>query len=197
MRTQRAAACCAIGVLGGFSTLAYGQAEPANCETAKFAEDVMLRFPRIHDACYDIIQKPDGPYAVIKAKVTRVRKDGIDVRFQLRDGEQSEVRSLGTSPDFRVEVEGQSLEVKDLAVGQRLTAYIKVSEPQVALEQPPNAPAAPPMPLQANTPPPPPPEPTHVASAMPKTASPIPTFTLIGIALTCLASGLRRIRRRA
>jgi hypothetical protein len=184
-------------VLSGLSTLAYGQAEPVKCENAKFAEDVMLRFPRIHDACYDIVERADGPYAVIKATVTRVRKDGIDVRFQLRDGEQSEVRSFQTQPDFRVEVEGQSLEVKDLAVGQRLTAFIKTSAPQVALEQPPNAPAAPPMPLEANAPPPPPPAPTHVASAMPRTGSPIPTFTLIGVALTCLASGLRRIRRRA
>jgi hypothetical protein len=195
MRTQRAAACCAIGALSGFSALAYGQAEPVNCETAKFTEDVLERFPRIHDACHDIIQKPDGPYAIIKADITRVRKDGMDVRFVLRDGEKSEVRQLDTQPDFRVQVQGQPYEVKDLAVGQHLTAYVKVSAPVVALEQPPNERSAPPMPLQGNAPPPP--APTHVASAMPKTASPIPTFTLIGIALICVAGGLRRIRRRA
>ena len=37
-------------------------------------------------------------------------------------------------PEFRVKVDGKPVSVRNLAVGQELTAYVKVSEPVIALE---------------------------------------------------------------
>lgn len=233
MKTQRAAACCTIGILGGFCALAHGQAEPTDnaqaeptqaeptqaepmnssqpeatnnaqaeatqCETAKFPQDVLERFPRINDACYDVVQKPDGSYAVFKADVTRINSDGIDVRFVRPNGDKSEIRRIETSPEFRVDVDGKSYEAKDLSVGQHLTAYIKTAAPEVAQQPRPTVtPARPLVPMEAQAPIPSttPQQPSHAARAMPKTASPIPTLALIGVALVGLASGLRRLRKQ-
>jgi hypothetical protein len=83
--------------------------------------------------------------------------------------------------------------VHDLAVGQELTAYIKVTEPVVELAQPP---AATPVPVQVQaTEPPPTPAPTRVATAMPRTGGPIPLIALIGAALLTFSGVVRRVLR--
>lgn len=194
MTINRQAACCALGALAIASGLAFAQGQESfTCATATFAQDVVERFPRIRDACYEVVQRPDGAYAVFKADVVRVQKDGLDVRFEMRNGDQTEVRHIKTLPEFTVDVHGKSYQVHDLAVGQDLTAYIKLSEPVVALAQPAAAPPAPPVALEPPEPAPPP-KPTHVARAMPQTSSSLPVFGLLGTALVCLAGLTRRLR---
>jgi LPXTG-motif cell wall-anchored protein len=70
----------------------------------------------------------------VKADVARVYDgNAIDLRFKLRDGTRSETRHLNTSPQLRVMVRGKPTQVNQLVVGDELTAYVKVYEPQLAL----------------------------------------------------------------
>jgi hypothetical protein len=118
------------------------------CETANFAESVRAKMPSVRKACLEI-QNHDGvPYAVLRAKVTRVSKTGVEVRFIMPDGSDGDRRFIETKPDQDVLVEGDSIQVHNLAVGQILTTYLKVSEPVVAIAQPPSEPAAAPVPLE-------------------------------------------------
>jgi hypothetical protein len=192
MKPQRALISLTLGALGTIGASTTIQAQEVNCRTAEFSPEVVARFPRIREACLEITTRKGEPYAVFKADVVRVRRDGVDVRFKLPDGSRSERRFIATRPDFRVLIEGTPTRVRDLAVGQELSAFVKLREPVVALAQADESVALEPAPLEASEPP----LDTRVAEAMPQTASPVPLFALIGGALMALAAGMRQMRRK-
>jgi hypothetical protein len=163
------------------------------CQTANFSEAVRAKMPSIRKSCLEITQHDGSPSAVMRATVTRVRDNGIEVRFMMPDGSQGDRRFIETHPDLEVLVGGSPMRVHDLAVGQELTAYIKVTEPVLELAQPPSEA---PVPVQAKELPPPAPEPTHLARAMPPTGGPIPLIALIGATLLTLSGVLRGVLRR-
>jgi hypothetical protein len=193
MNSQIITIGCAIGVLGTVAAVTDVQAQKMSCQTATFSEEVLTRFPRAREGCLEITERNGEPYALYKAEVTRVRSDGVDVRFKLPEGGKSDRRYIKTRPEFRVLIDGRATRVRDLAVGQELTAYVKVREPVVALAQPADEPVAEPVPLEAVEPA----VETRVAEAMPQTASALPLFALLGSGLVLLAGGIRRLRRRS
>ena len=87
-------------------------------------------------------------------------------------------------------INGEAVAPKDIAVGQEVTFYVKVSEPVAALEPADTAPLAP-MPLAEEAAPAAEPTPD-----MPKTASPLPLIGLGGVALLALGGVLGFFRRR-
>ena len=104
------------------------------------------RFPRIREVCLDVITKDGQDYAVVKGDLLRVSSKTARIRPQLPDGTKAEARDIAIDPKRKVMVDGEAVAPKDIAVGQEVTFYVKVSEPVAALEPADTAPLAP-MPL--------------------------------------------------
>jgi len=170
-----------------------GAQQPAICQRVEFSQDVLARFPNIRQACLDVIQKGGHEYAVVKADLIRATARRMTVRVKLPDGTRSEPRAVNVSPGFRLNVNGRSTPIEEVAIGQEITAYLHVSDPGIAL-----APAEP-SDTVVFTPVPAEPEPEPVASApaeMPKTASRLPLLGALGVALLALGGGFAFLRHR-
>ncbi|HZF14479.1 MAG TPA: LPXTG cell wall anchor domain-containing protein [Steroidobacteraceae bacterium] len=187
MNVLRFGASCAVLLMLASEA---GAQQPAACQTVQFSAEVLARFPRIRDACLDVISRDGVQYAVVKVYLVRTSSSGVTVRVNLPDGTRSEPRFIKTDPKFRVLVDKQPTRVQDLAVGQELSTYIKVTDPMIALEP---AEATEPVALTplADTPPPAP-----EGAPLPVTGSLMPTLGLAGAILLCLALALRVFRRR-
>jgi hypothetical protein len=165
-------------------------AQNAECRDAQFGEAVLERFPRIREACLDIVTHQGQEYAVFKADLVRTTRNSVRVRFKKPDGTSAESQTINVKPDFRVLIEGKPTRVDNLAVGQELTAYVKVREPMVALAPAEDSQALEPTPWQdenammADTGP-----------ALPATAGFLPAFGLGGLAMLLLGGVLRLLRR--
>ena len=84
--------------------------------------------------CSEVIEKDGQQYAVVKGDLVRTGNNAVYMKFKLADGTKSDTRKIETRPEFRVKVDGKPVSVRNLAVGQELTAYVKVSDPVIALE---------------------------------------------------------------
>src|SRR5690349_21702410 len=182
----------------GVSAMLGGIAAPAmaaDCATAQFSDAVLARFPNIRAVCTDVIEKDGQQYAVVKGDLVRTGTNAVYMKFKMADGTKSDTRKIETRPEFRVKVDGKPVSVRNLAVGQELTAYVKVSDPVISLE--PSEPTeqlaaypieeAAPAPVAANT------------ADMPRTAGPMPTVLGLGGLLLAFAGMLTflRIRRES
>ena len=157
----------ALTVAGlALATAGPAYAEPARCQTVKFSEAVVIRFPRIREVCQDVVTKDGQDYAVVKGNLLRITSTTARIQPKMPDGTKGMARDLSYDPNRMVMVEGKAMKPKDIAIGQELTFYVKVTEPVAALEPADTAPLAP-MPLPA--------EPAAApAPATPKPASPPP-----------------------
>ena len=176
-------------LLGGASvpTLA------ADCATAQFSQAVLDRFPNIRLVCSEVIEKDGQQYAVVKGDLVRTGNNAVYMKFKLADGTKSDTRKITTRPEFRVAIDGKPTSVRNLAVGQELTAYVKVSDPVIALapavEEPLElAPIEPAAPMVAEN-----------TAEMPHTASSLPAFAGLGALLLAFAGMLTffRVRRES
>jgi hypothetical protein len=193
MNMHRPLLVIALGALGAGVLPDDAHAQSMTCQNANFSQTVLTRFPRIREACLEMTTQKGEPYAVFKSEVARVRSDGVDVRFMLPDGTKSDRRYIKTRPEFRVLIEKTPTRVRDLAVGQELTAYVKVTEPVVALAPADTSVAEiEPVPLESTEPP----VEQRVAQVMPATASNGPLLGLIGLCLLALSTCLREVRGR-
>jgi hypothetical protein len=165
-------------------------ADAAKCQAVEFSPAVLERFPRIREACLDVITKDGQEYTVLKADLLRVSGTSARLRPILPDGTKAEARNVAFDPARRVMVDGKAVRPSELAVGQVISFYVKVSEPVAALEPAADEPIAPlPMPAE---------EPAAAAPApeMPATASPLPLIGPTGLALLALGGGIGFARRR-
>jgi LPXTG-motif cell wall-anchored protein len=181
-----------IGVLCTIGAIATSQAQ-VTCENAQFDPALLEKYPNLPQACSDIIQKEGQDFAVVRARLERVNPSGsVVVRIQQPDGSFAGRTTLRTPPDLRVQVDGRPTRLRELATGQVLTAYVKVTEPVMAL-----APAEESTPLMVSRMDEEEPE-EQMAAALPSTASPLPWLGLMG-AVSLLLGGLLsviRYRRR-
>ncbi len=167
-------------------------AQSTACNSVEFSAAVLEKFPNAPQGCLEIIERDGQKLAVYKADLVRVARGTAFLKFKLPDGTRSATRAIKIDPARRVLIGGKPTRAEDLAIGQELTAYVKVSEPVVAL-----APAsdAEPLDLQPLTD-----ERTQVASAsteettMPATASWTYTFGLAGALLLAMAGALAFMR---
>jgi hypothetical protein len=177
----------------GATVLLGGAAVPAlaaDCATAQFSDEVLARFPNIRMVCSEIIEKDGQQYAVVKGDLVRTGTNAVYMKFKLADGTKSDTRKIVTKPEFRVKVDGKPVSVRNLAVGQELTAYVKVSDPVIALE-PYESVALETTPLETAAP--------MVASndaSMPHTASSLPGVAALGALLLAFAGMLTFFRLR-
>ena len=185
----------AAGAVLAVAAIPAANADPADCQTAQFSQEVLAKFPNIAKTCLDIINKDGQDYAVVKADLVRTRPGAVTIRPKLPDGTRADSMIVRTAPGRRVLVDGQEVRVEDLAVGQELTAYVKVTQPEIAL-----APATPTEPIESS----PMEEPAVAAAepaaepaAMPTTASPFPAIGLAGFGLLLVGTLLAVARRRS
>jgi hypothetical protein len=163
-------------------------AQSSPCETVQFSPDLLQRFPNVRNDCLDVISRDGQQWAVVKADLTRTGSNAVWVKMKQRDGKLSETRKINVKPGFHVLVNGESVTIEDLPVGQELTAYVKVTEPVAAL-----APAANNEPLET-TPLAPPPPLTAQNVQMPHTASSRPAYGALGVGLLLVGTILALLR---
>jgi hypothetical protein len=176
----------ASAVLGGVAAPALA----ATCADAQFSQAVLDRFPNIRLVCSEIIEKEGQQYAVVKGDLVRTGNNAVYMKFKLADGTKSDTRKIATKPERRVMIEGKPVSVRNLAVGQELTAYVKVSDPVIALEPAMDEPLAltpiePAAPMVADN-----------TADMPHTASALPTAAGLGALLLAFAGMLTFLRVR-
>jgi hypothetical protein len=177
----------ATAVLGGVTAPAFA----ADCATAQFSDEVLARFPNIRLVCSEIIEKDGQQYAVVKGDLVRTGTNAVYMKFKLADGTKSDTRKIETRPEFRVKIDGKPVSVRNLAVGQELTAYVKVSDPVIALEPAESTDALAAYPIEEAAP-------AMAASTaeMPATAGPVPAFAGFGALLLAFAGMLTFLRIR-
>ena len=177
-------------MLGGIAAPAMA----ADCATAQFSDAVLARFPNIRAVCTDVIEKDGQQYAVVKGDLVRTGTNAVYMKFKMADGTKSDTRKIETRPDFRVKIDGKPVSVRNLAVGQELTAYVKVSDPVIALE-PADTETLAAYPIQEAAPAPV----AQNTADMPRTAGPMPTVLSFGGLLLAFAGMLTflRIRRES
>jgi hypothetical protein len=184
----------------------FAQGQSPQCQRVQFSEQVLERFPNAPEECLDVITRDGQQYAVFKADLIRTANNGVRVRMKKPDGSFGESRFIRTSPQLRVLVDGDKVRVRDLAVGQTLTAYVKVTEPVIALAPESETVALQLVPLEAAD--------TRVAAAdaapadsapapapaespqMPETASSLPEIGAAGAVLITLGALFVMARRK-
>jgi hypothetical protein len=189
MRSKSLVQLLSVGALA-LAAAVPAYADAAQCQTVEFSAAVLERFPRIREACLDVITKDGQEYAVLKADLLRVSRTSARLRPILPDGTRAEARTIAFDPARRVMVDGRAVRPSELAVGQVISFYVKVTEPVATFEPADEAPLAP-MPLPAEEP-----AEAEPAPAMPATASPLPLIGLTGLALLALGGGIGLARRR-
>lgn len=178
----------AFGALFLTAIASAASAQSSACRTVEFSERVLERFPHAREACLDVITRNGEQYAVFKADLLRVSRNTARIRAKLPSGERAPAQSIRFDPQRRVLVNGKPLHPKELAVGQELTAYVKVTEPAATLA-PADEEALATHPLEEV-------ETERVASAeMPATASPLPLFGTGGALLLFIGAALALLRR--
>jgi hypothetical protein len=164
-------------------------AQSPACQSVQFSDSVLQRFPRAREACLDVITRDGEQYAVFKADLLRVSGNTARIRAKLPNGARAPAQSLRFDPQRRVLVDGKPIAPNRLAVGQELTAYVKVREPEATLAPADDA-ALSFQPLEDA-------EVERVASAeMPATASLLPSIGAGGALFLMLGAALAMLRGR-
>jgi hypothetical protein len=185
----RLAVCAAILGLSVFPSV---HAQQSKCRTVQFSDSVLQRFPRAREACLDVITRNGEEYAVFKADLLRVGGQTARMRAKLPDGTHAPAQNIRIDPKRRVLVNGKPVRPDQLAVGQEITAYVKVTEPVLALAPADESEPLATQPLEAAD--------ARVASAedsprMPTTAGPLPLIGASGLLLLAIGGALGLLRR--
>jgi hypothetical protein len=169
---------------------AMAQAQQVDCQNVEFSDEVMQKFPRVREACLDVIERQGQLMAVFKADLLKVSGNKVRIRAKLPGGGKAEPQTVQVPPERRVLVDGKKYRVDELSLGQELTVYARVDEPVAALMPAETSDPVAFVPIEV--------EPMRVATAepeMPRTASGLPALALLGLFLVCLAAALEIIRR--
>lgn len=179
--------------LAALLTVPAADAQSTACSSVEFGAAVLERSPNVAQGCLDVVERDGQKYVVLKADLVRTSRNSVNLKFKLPDGTRSTSRTIKVDPSRRVLIQGKPTRVEDLAVGQKLTLYVKVNEPVLALAPAAEAEMLDLQPLAD--------ERTQVASAnteqttMPATASWTYSFGLVGALLLALAGALAFMRR--
>lgn len=86
---------------------------PASCDDFDWSEQMLREYPRVVDACQEVVMAEDRAFARLSARFVRVRPDG-QVSFNVRDRRGRYVDELTIQP-----VEGQMAYINDRATAFR------------------------------------------------------------------------------
>lgn len=193
MRASKMLFLSLVGTVLGVFGAGANAAAADDCARVEFSAEVLERFPNIASACHEVIVKDGQEFAVIRGDLIRTDRNALFVRVRHPDGTRGRTQRIPVSSDFRVMIDGNAVRVEDVAVGQQLTAYVKVTEPVIAprldvvqiITVPLEPETVAPVELTAAV----------AAPPMPRTASLVPALGVAGVLL--LALGLALGWRRA
>ncbi len=173
---------------------ALAQGQSVTCQNAEFSPAVLEQFPNIRNACLKVVTENGEQRALFKADVTRIypSKNALKVRFKTEGGGHTPTRYVELPSDFRVVIDGKPVGIRDLEVGQELTAHVKVREPVIAFAEERPIVALIFVPVRYDDPA----ETERTAAVMPRTGSNLPVLLWMGGILGLAASIVRITRLR-
>lgn len=191
IRTMTVVAAIALAA----SATAWGQsgasftATGQSCDQVTWSAESLAKYPKIASACQSVLQKDGSYYVKFSGEVKKVANRGSDVTVQFKDGNRV---TLHPDPEFTVSINGKATKPSGLRPGDQLNFYIPQSRLVAQLDETPSATPTEEVPME--------PAPAEEAPAMaateelPKTASPLPMFGLVGLALLALGAALTAYR---
>ncbi len=184
-----------MGTLGFATT-----AQAADCSDVTYTDSMLETNPNIGDACLEVVQRDSFMAVKLKARVVRQSVNSTIVQWQLPDGSWTEPNRTYPPYGATAEIGGKEVRIADLAPKQEVNVYV-VSEGNWTIVEEAAAPvaaaAAAPAPAPAPAPaaaPAPAPEPKPVM--LPKTATQVPMFALLGGLLILLGGAVSFVRTR-
>lgn len=197
----------------GGDNLPQPRTQAASCAGVAWEADLLARYPRIGDACQEVVMSEGRKWARFEAELVRAYADGrVTLDFQDRRGSSIEQITLMPARGQRVSIDGRIVEFKDVQRSQELNLYLPegmfamATEPGAPLEElaeivlepverraevspEPARAAAEPLLAQADR------TPGRTPAVLPDTAGPLPLFALAGLLSMLGGLGLA-IRRR-
>jgi LPXTG-motif cell wall-anchored protein len=179
-----------LGALGFTSA-----AQAATCADVVYTETILGTNPNIGEACLEVVERGATSYVKLKAKVVRQSVTSTIVQWQLPDG--SWTASDRTYPPYgaTAEIGGKEVRIADLAPKQEVNVYV-MSEGNWSLAEVAAAPMAAPAAAAAAPAPRAAPAPEPKPMALPKTATQVPLFALLGGLLILLGGAVSFVRTR-
>jgi len=179
-----------LGALGFTSA-----AQAVTCDDVTYTDTMLASNPNIGDACLEIVERNSAMFAKLKARVVRQSVNSTIVQWQLPDGSWTEPDRTYPPYGATAEIGGKEVRISDLAPKQEVNVYV-ISEGNFTVAEV-AAPAAAPAPMAAAPAPAkaaPAPEPKPMA--LPKTATQVPLFALLGGLLLLLGGAVSFVRTR-
>ncbi|MCL7959155.1 MAG: hypothetical protein M8861_03070 [marine benthic group bacterium] len=107
-------------------------AQDITCADVSFDEQIMATYPAAHQACLEIVEVDGVRYAHFKALVHREGFPSMLLRFKHADDTWGPATLVQVPAGYRVYVDGQPAEAKDVPRGRELSFYMPEGRWQVA-----------------------------------------------------------------
>jgi hypothetical protein len=112
----------------------------SSCADIAWARTVLALYPRISEACQEIVISDGVKWARFDADLVRQSHGRATLNFRDRDGRSMQQVTLKPSSEQRALIEGRSYSLAGLPLGQQLSVYV----PERMFAEPGIAPSAPP-----------------------------------------------------
>jgi len=179
-----------LGALGFTAT-----AQAATCDDVVYSSSMLNSNPNIGDACLEVVEEDTTTVLKFRARVVRQSVNSTIVQWQLPDGSWTNPDRTYPPYGATARIGGKEVRISDLAPKQEVNVYI-ISEGNWTLAEA-SAPAAPkaaaapaPAPKKAA------PAPAPMPRTLPKTATQVPMFALLGGLLILLGGAVSFVRTR-
>lgn len=107
-------------------------AQDISCADVSFDAQIMATYPAAHDACLEIVEVEGVRYAHFDALVHREGFPTMLLRFKHTDGAWGPATLVKIPAGYKVYLEGQPVDAKDVPRGRELTLYMPEGRWQVA-----------------------------------------------------------------
>ena len=183
--------------LAGLGLSANVAAVDYTCSDVTFTPEAYEAYEFIDQACLAIVERSEGIFAKLTARVVAQTSSGTHYRFRHADGELGPNQKVSLNSEFLAGDEGQTVNMADVAVRTNVNVYVpmaywtlpvveEMAEVQEMVEEAPPPPPPPPAPE---------PEPEPEPEMLPTTASNLPWLALFGALFLVLGGALRFSRR--
>ena len=166
-----------------------------SCSDLVFTGEVAQKYPNAKNACLDVVQRDGKSFAHFKARIVNSRAGMVQAEFKQPDGTYTRPIEFTPPSNQRLRIAGQSLRWNELQRGQELDVYLPPDRWEIAV--PDDAPTLAAQQTPVQTVPLHDPSPAFAAApSLPRTASPVPAFGLLGVLLTGFGLVTLVVRRR-
>jgi hypothetical protein len=92
-----------------------------------FSQEFLQKYPNAPRACREVVVKDGKKYARFDATVVDVKKDAVTADFMDTYNQKVTTVTFTTTPDARVQMEGNEVKVSDLKTGDTLSFWVPES----------------------------------------------------------------------